>query len=230
MFYITGDTHGNFDRIFNFCKKYETTKDDVLIILGDSGINFWQDSKDDWLKHTLNETPITIFAIHGNHDIRPYNIPTYKETIWNNGTVYVESEYPNILFAKDGEIYNFNDNKVIVIGGAYSVDKFYRQRNGWPWFEDEQPNDIIKQYVESQLDMVNWNIDTVLTHTVPLKYEPTEVFLNFIDQSTVDKSTESWLDTIENRLTYKRWFAGHYHTEKSIDRLRIMFNDIIIFE
>lgn len=38
--YFTGDTHGSFSRIENFCSKMETSKDDVMIILGDAGINF----------------------------------------------------------------------------------------------------------------------------------------------------------------------------------------------
>ena len=46
-----------------------------------------------------------------------------------------------------------------------------------------------------------------------------------IDQRTVDKSTEEWLDSIEQRLSYKRWYCGHYHTEKKIDKLRFMFKD-----
>lgn len=32
----------------------------------------------------------------------------------------------------------------MVIGGAYSVDKEYRQKLGYGWWEDEQPNQEIK--------------------------------------------------------------------------------------
>ena len=46
----------------------------------------------------------------------------------------------------------------------------------------------------------------MITHTAPLKYEPTEVFLPMINQSTVDKSTEQWLDSIEEQLYYDRWY------------------------
>ena len=63
----------------------------------------------------------------------------------------------------------------------------------------------------------------------PFKYVPVETFLAGIDHSSVDTGTEEWLDTIEGRLTYRRWFAGHYHTEKTVDRLRIIFNDILAF-
>ena len=54
--------------------------------------------------------------------------------------------------------------------------------------------------MESQLDKRGWKVDVVLSHTTPLKYEPVEVFLLGIDQSKVDKSTEKWLDGIEDRL------------------------------
>ncbi len=42
---------------------------------------------------------------------RPWEVAEYEEKIWNEGIVYVEEQYPNILFAKDGEIYNFNGKK-----------------------------------------------------------------------------------------------------------------------
>ena len=40
MIYLTGDTHGRFERIGIFCDKMQTSRDDILIILGDAGINF----------------------------------------------------------------------------------------------------------------------------------------------------------------------------------------------
>jgi len=36
---ITGDTHGDFGRVESMCALADTTKDDLLIILGDVGIN-----------------------------------------------------------------------------------------------------------------------------------------------------------------------------------------------
>ena len=198
MIFRTGDTHGDFERIVDFCESMNTTKEDILIVLGDAGINYYLSGIDELLKRFLDKLPITIFCIHGNHEQRPYGIGTYEEMEWHGGIVYVEKEHPSILFAKDGEIYDFNGKKAIAIGGAYSVDKFYRVARGFAWFKNEQPSDEIKQYVEQQLDTVDWKVDYVLSHTAPLKYEPTEVFLSGINQSRVDKATEEWLDMIEN--------------------------------
>ena len=72
-------------------------------------------------------------------------------------------------------------------------------------------------------------MDVVLSHTCPLKYEPREVFLPGIDQSTVDKSTEQWLDTIEDKLTYTKWYCGHYHLQKTIDKMQFLFESIDAF-
>ncbi len=230
MFYITGDTHGDFSRIERFCDRFHPSKDDVMIILGDAGFNYYGGKRDQRAKKRMAEMPITIFSIHGNHEMHPGTIPSYHLRKWNGGMVFVEEEYPNLLFAVDGEVFDMGGQKTIVIGGAYSVDKYYRLANGWNWWADEQPTPEMKKGVEKVLDYENWKVDAVLTHTVPLKYEPVEVFLPQIDQSKVDKSTETWLDSIEDRLTYKHWYAGHYHTEKDIDRLTLLFESIREFK
>lgn len=123
MIYLTGDTHGSFERISEFCHRFKTTKEDVMIILGDAGINYYEGKRAELLKKMLDDMPITFFCIHGNHEQRPYAIPTYHEETWNGGMVYVEKKHPSILFGKDGEVYNLDGKKAIVIGGAYSVDK-----------------------------------------------------------------------------------------------------------
>ena len=233
MIYITGDTHARFERVIDFCEKKKTTKEDILIILGDAGINYYNGKKDILLKKLLADLPITLFCIHGNHEMRPYNVDGYELIDFKGGKVWVQKEYPNILFAKDGEIFNFENQgityKTIVIGGAYSVDKYYRLIRGWNWFEDEQPNKEIKDFVESQLEKNNWDIDIVLSHTCPKYYEPVEWFLNGLDQSTVDKSTEIWLDSIFERLNFKKWYCGHYHGSKKIDGFQFMFLDFDSF-
>ncbi len=226
MYYITGDRHGNLEDLVYFTFEHMTNIDDVMIILGDSGINYYQDERSYMIKNMLLQANITFFCIHGNHEERASNINSYKEKIWKNGIVYYEEDYPNLLFAKDGEIYDFDGKKVIVIGGAYSVDKDYRLKNDLNWFKSEQPSEKIKRYVENNLDKANWEVDYVLSHTSPLKYEPVEHFLPFINQRSIDKSTEKWLDEIENKLKYKRWYLGHFHCEKIVDKIKIMYKSI----
>ena len=224
MIYITGDKHGDFKDVLNFCYQNNTTKDDILIILGDAGINYFANKRDDILKSYLKEFPITFFSIHGNHEERPENIIGYKINKFYNGKIFFQEEYPNLLFAKDGEIYNFNDYKTLVIGGAYSVDKYFRLKYGYNWYSSEQPSEEVKKHVLEALK--NNKIDIILSHTCPYKYIPREMFIEEIDESLVDNSTEYFLDEIENSTDYKLWYCGHFHTDKEVDKMKFMFNDI----
>lgn len=223
--YLTGDTHGRFERIACFCRDYRTTREDVLIILGDAGVNYYLNHRDETLKQYIATMPITLLCIHGNHEARPTAALGYEPVECFGGTVMAQREYPNLLFALDGVVYELCGRSCIAIGGAYSIDKQYRILRGAAWWPDEQPDEEIKRRVESALARRGWHVDVVLSHTTPLSYEPTEAFLPFIDQSTVDTSTERWLDEIEHRLDYGRWYAGHFHTTKTVDKLRLMYQD-----
>lgn len=223
--YLTGDTHGEFDRIEDFCQEYGTTQEDVMVILGDAGINYWLDERDEALKEQLSRLPITLLCVHGNHEERPEEISGYEEQLWQGGMVLYQPEYPNLLFAQDGEVYDFDGKQAIVIGGAYSVDKYYRLANGAPWFATEQPDDAVKARVEEKLEQMGWRVDYVFSHTVPLSEIPRHALLPTIDQRTVDRSTEEWLEEIYQKLNCETWYAGHYHVTDSMGRVQLLFED-----
>lgn len=222
VIYYTGDIHGQKYEIARFCKRFNLTREDTVVILGDVGANYCGDERDKELKQALNSLKPTILCIHGNHEMRPEKISSYNEKKWNGGTVWFEEDYPTLLFAKDGEIYTMEGIRHIAIGGAYSVDKFFRLARGYGWWEDEQPSEEIKAYVEQQLK--DNQVDVVLSHTCPFRYEPTEVFLPGIDQSTVDTSVEEWLGRIEESIDYTAWFCGHWHINKRIDKMHFLFH------
>lgn len=224
MIYYTGDIHGSGEELFRFCTTQRLDENDIVILLGDVGANYYGGKRDQKLKTQFARLVPTFLCIHGNHEMRPENISSYRKKEWKGGIVWYEEAYPNLLFAKDGEIYDLEGLKHIAIGGAYSVDKYYRLERGYNWWEDEQPDDGIKFYVEEKIK--NSKIDVVLSHTCPYKYEPVEMFLPFIDQSTVDTSTEQWLDSIEEKIPYKAWFCGHWHINKRIDRIHFLFHGI----
>ena len=223
MIYITGDTHRDFSRLNNL----EISEDDMLIVLGDACINFFLNDEDVNLKRYLNSFKLKLFCIRGNHEERPENISTYKEVDMFGGKVYIEDEFPNLIFAKDGETYNIDGKSFLVIGGANSVDKEYRIAHGIEWFKDEQLTSDEKSKILEKVKEKHFDI--VLSHTCPYKYEPREVFISGIDQSKVDKSMEYFLDEIEKNIDYDKWYCGHYHTEKQVDKLEFMFGRIKIF-
>lgn len=227
MICLTGDTHGHFERIEAFCREKQTTVDDILIILGDTGFNFGGGARDLALKTYASQFHITIFSLHGNRENRPQNIPGYGEGTFCGGKILYEPQFPNLLFAVDGEVYRFGGRNCLAVGGAYSTGKAYRLAKGMGWWPDEQPSEKTKRHVEQLLDACGWQMDMVLTHTCPLRYKPLEALKPDLDQSTVDSTTEAWMDKIEERLDYKRWYCGHFHTDKTVGRLRILFQEFV---
>jgi len=87
MVYFTGDIHGSGCEVVRSCERYNLTDTDTLVLLGDVGANFYLDERDRKLKTALSGLKPTIFCIHGNHEIRPANIPSYITKDWNGGTV-----------------------------------------------------------------------------------------------------------------------------------------------
>lgn len=234
--FITGDIHANFKdikRIKKFCKENETTKEDAMIILGDVGVNYWLDERDIPVKEALFSCPITFLCIHGNHEERASKILSYY---YGNskkyGGIWYEYDYPNIYFLEDGE-HIINGKRFLVASGAYSVDKEYRLATGKKWFASEQMDDNTKKRLAA-IVCLNNSFDYILSHTAPLNYEPRYLFLSMIDQSTVDKSMENYLQWIYENIdlnTLKKWYFGHYHDDNLLsDKLRLMYNNIIEIE
>jgi len=234
LIYITGDTHREFKRVVDFCLHQKTSEQDILVILGDTGINYVGENYykyagrlcDEDLKKALNHLPITLFCLHGNHEQRPESLEIYEEREWNGGKVYFEPEFPNLVFAKDGEIYELSGKRCLAIGGAYSVDKEYRLEKDMEWWEDEQPSKETKKLVEKRLKAAKWQIDVVFSHTCPYKYVA-QIFP--FAYTKVDISTEKWLDKIEDKLEFSNWYCGHMHVEKEIGKMRFMYEDFAEF-
>ena len=226
-FIITGDTHGKvWQRLFNISHNMniENPEEMGIIILGDAGLNFYLNQTDDRHKKELVKYGFQIYCVRGNHEERPENLEyelIYDENV--NGKVYIDPVNPNIKYFKDGGEYDIEGHKTLVIGGAYSVDKKYRllraglteetndpKKSGW--FSDETLSNQEKYKI--QVDVLNKEYDLILTHTCPHSFEPTDLFLNFINQEEVDKSMEYFLDWVKDNIKWKVWLFGHYHADR----------------
>lgn len=262
--YVMGDIHGSFKPIRDFHLRHNTNKeynevDKTMILLGDAGLNFFFNHRDEEFKKKLGKYPFTYFVVRGNHEERPSicaeNNPDkwHREPFWG-WRVWVENDYPYIKYAEDFVALYFipagieyvepedptqDDIEVpiyyrtLVIPGAYSVDKYKRLQAGWSWFPQEQLNESEMLAGKALLEPFNWKCDLVLSHTCPIIYEPTDLFLSVVDQSMVDKSMERYLGEIEYKLDYKTWLWGHYHQFRDYPRpdgryRTMLFNDAAI--
>lgn len=210
--YISGDTHRDFSR-FKILKDEE---DIAVIILGDAAVNWILDNEDQIFKQSLKKKypNITWYLLRGNHEARPAALPTIQ-TDWDDeiqGYVQYEPNFLHIRYLLDGGEYQINGHSILTIGGAYSVDKFYRLQKGYIWYEDEQlTQEEMKQITSS---IFGKHYDFILTHTCPFDWRPVDLFLSGLDQSTVDNTMELWLDELRTQCSWKVWLFGHYHADR----------------
>lgn len=239
--FITGDKHGEYYDLSKKLVEANATSKDVCIILGDHGTLYYDDAGNDRKKAMLAMNLPTFICLRGNHDRRPdcaafSHRLVYLDTPLYAGHFYVDDKRPTILYTKEYGWYRFGTKQVFVICGAFSVDKFHRfdkQKMGFStyyWFSDEQLFPRERADAEKMVSEGYEDEFYIMSHTAPLKYLPTEKFLSCIDQTKVDQTMERWMDRMEEKLPYSVWYAGHYHADKSIDRMRFLFDDLITFE
>lgn len=239
--FVTGDKHGYYETLAKQLKDANATTNDVVIILGDHGTLYYGSQNDEFKKIRANRLPATLIMLRGNHDRRPtaegyphkkvtLNTPAYA------GTFYIDESYPNILYTTEYGWYRFGTKHVYVICGAYSVDKYkrlYMQKHGFTsyhWFADEQLSHDEQLQVQSEIMKHPMEAFDIMSHTVPLTYKPTDCLLTGIDQSTVDQSTEEWLDILEHQVQYRNWYCGHWHIDRSVYKVRFLYEDLILYD
>lgn len=240
--FVHGDTHGNFIWMTNGCLKDLVPDETGIVILGDAGFNFYLNKYDDRLKKEVNVRGFKIYCVRGNHCARPQDVEGYKLIHDDdvNGEVYVQDEYPNIRFFKDWGKYQLGEYTVAVIGGAYSVDKWWRLQRAnvqtkmdkdyfnpkkTGWFYNEQLS--TDEMVQAMHELSGAQYDFVFSHTCPYSLMPTDLFLNFIDQSTVDNSMEKWMEELKDKFDWNIWLFAHYHSDR-LERphVEMYYNDL----
>ena len=249
--FITGDNHGDFSRYRNIEQQYWSNETGI-IVLGDFSINFYLSKTDTRKKEELMENyPFYFYVIRGNHEARPQNLPGIQLIYDYNvqGHVYYEEAFPRIRYFMDYGVYNIKGYNCLIIGGAYSVDKKWRldrvgltEQTNIPkqsgWFNDEQLTQLEMTNCMSLVKALNINnqkIDFIMSHTCPTSFQPVDMVLGFIDQSTVDNSMENFLEKIIHSIDWNIYLFGHYHADRielphveqyyyNIDNIDTIFN------
>ena len=249
MIYITGDTHSDFRRFQEsvFPEQMEMTKEDYCIIAGDFG-GVWYGVNDkahrkaeDYKLDELDNRSFTTLFVPGNHEnyarLMSDEFPV-KE--WNGGMV--KEIRPSILMLMRGEMYEIDRIKFFTFGGASSHDitdgildgadpdwktkalqlrrrgKYYFRIKGISWWEQELPTEEEMQHGIDVLNQNKWKTDFVITHCAP---SSTQALLGNHDNNVLTK----YLEEIRQKLTYKRWFFGHYH-----NNMQVNAQDILLYE
>ena len=225
MIYITGDIHGDINQLHYIMDKVNCSMDNTIIQLGDFGGNYYLNKKDKKFKDEIYHYDMNWFVIRGNHDANPINNKNIMMVKRYGNIGYIENDYPNIFYAINGKIYNIENNEFLVLGGAYSVDKFYRIEKGYQWFSDEQMS--IEEQEKFLKNMPN-KVQNILSHTCPYPNIPRHLFLSQINQPTVDNSMEMFLSKVKSNIKYNNWFFGHFHANEIVEKNMYMLYDGVI--
>ena len=218
MIYTTGDTHAN---QYKWAEQIDAvlSPTDIILVCGDFGIGFWSGRY--WSEETfydfLSEQKYTVLFIDGNHENFD-KLYSYPVEIWCGGKVHKIRH--NIIHLMRGEIYCIDDHSIFVMGGGYSIDKYYR-KEGITWWPQEMPSEEEYTNALENLRKVDFKVDYIITHTAPSE---TVCYLSILRSLGIKKDAvqeqplTSFLDEIQRTVTYKHWYFGHFHADLELWR------------
>lgn len=208
----TGDTHGEFRRFYDMG---ELNKEDTaVIILGDAGFNTGMQHDCHKKNKLAKKFDGYVYCVMGNHELRPSQTEG-MDLVWDenvSGSVWMQKQWPKIRYFQEYGVYWINGHRTLVLGGAYSVDKQFRLLNGWFWNPKEQLD--AEERNAAMRMIVGEKFDFILSHTCPISWEPTDLFLSTVNQSKVDRTMELWLDDVKDKCEWKVWMFGHFHQDR----------------
>lgn len=244
MIYITGDTHGNFERFSShiFHEQKGMTKDDYVIVCGDFGI--WDTSKSQ--QHCLNwldEKPFTTLFVDGNHE--NYDLlKTFPVSEWNGGKV--QRIRKSVIHLMRGQVFALQGKKFFTMGGASSHDirdgildpddPYFTQKRRQldrqcgmyrishvSWWAEELPGDAEYEDALRNLEKHDWKVDVILSHCCPTSVA--DIIGGGMFQP--DRLTDFFED-VKDRCAFEHWFFGHYHENRIIMRKYILLFEQIV--
>ncbi len=213
-FIISGDTHStlDIDKIVNFFEKNgdKYSENDYLIICGDVGVCGFSAENEAATREILRNLPVTSLFIDGNHE-NFYELNSYPVDDWNGGNVHIIEK--NIIHLMRGQIFKINGTSFFTFGGAYSIDRMYREK-GISWFPEEIPT--IEEYETGweNLEKEHYQVDYIITHSGPREVVAA---MGYGEMSDDETELRQYLQRVADNTDFKAWFFGHFHEDSVIE-------------
>lgn len=164
MLYVTGDTHGDYERFTSSALK-KLKKGDTLFICGDFGF-IWDGSKnEEKLLKKIGKLKYNVCFIDGTHEnferLRSYEVSEFK-----GGKVHHITG--NLYHLMRGQTYDFDGVSVFAMGGGESPDIDIRSDLN-SWSGDEIPTEAELTEGAKNLKKSGNRVDIIITHEPPMK-------------------------------------------------------------
>ena len=221
MIYVTGDTHGDRDRLSKISLS-KLKEGDTLIICGDFGFLWDNSRKEQKILKQLGKRKYNICFIDGTHE--NFNLlNSYEISEWHGGKVH--KIYGNLYHMLRGQIFQIEGKKIFTMGGGESSDIDIRRDVG-AWQKEEIPTQEELLEGAENLEVAGYDMDMIITHEPPLKVKS---FLNLNDNEMLRVTAlNAYFEELSVNCKFKRWYFGSLHIDKYISGShRAVFQDII---
>ena len=216
MIFVTGDLHGANDiqklDETHFPDQSEMSKDDFLIISGDFGLVWNNSEKESYWRNWLAERNFTTLFVDGNHENHDL-LDSYPVKMWKGGKVHFICD--SIIHLMRGQIYQIEGLEFFTFGGGESIDKLGRTP-GESWWAREMPSWVEYEEGLVNLEKHNWKVDFVITHECSEKIF-TELTRYGVGAFKYKNNLRTFFDELEEKVSFEKWFFGHYHDQGEID-------------
>lgn len=221
LIYITGDTHGEVERLAP--SKLRALKEgDTLIVCGDFGFIWDGSKKEQKILKQLGKRKYNICFIDGTHENFSL-LNGYGVSEWNGGKVH--KIYDNLYHLMRGQIYNIDGKSVFTMGGGESPDIDIRSENDG-WSRDEIPSQDELLEGAKNLEKHGFSVDIVVTHEPPTRIKG---FLQLKDYDMLRVTAlNAYFEELSDSCKFSKWFFGSMHVDKYISGTHIaVFKNIV---
>ena len=234
---------GDFGGVWNYDSRYDSTKstfkDKICLEYGESKEErYWLD----WLA----EKPFTILFCDGNHENFDRLNNAYSEVDFHGGKAHQIRE--NVYHLMRGYIFDLNEASFFVFGGARSHDisagilrpyefqteqefkaayKKLRDSSALyriehiSWWKEELPSDEEMERGLRELSSHNWKVDFIVSHCAPSSIA---AHAGLSDRNRLTQ----YLEKVNGKLAFRKWFFGHYHGNSQILGRYIMLYEQVV--
>jgi len=224
---FSGDLHANSSGEISsvtkrsLLKKYRNEKYSRInyhIILGD-GCFMWPGNyiHDQLNYETLAKRKFPVLCVIGNHEPILGMCDLQETDIGIGEKVYQIYENPFVAYLKRGKVYTIDGFKMLVLGGALSIDKEYQIKNK-TWWEREYWSEQEEQDVLKLLKTEN-TFDCVLSHTGPDHVNNRLLKSSILPHLQVKDKVAFLNDEIHKRIKFREWWCGHLHRDQYLSNM-----------
>lgn len=221
MIYITGDLHGEIERLESKAVK-KLKKGDTLIVCGDFGFVWDGSEREKKVLKKLGKQKYRILFVAGCHD--NYDLLESYPTIELCGG-QVRQISGNLYELLRGEVYEIDGKTVFAFGGGTSDDEHLREE-GVTWWKNEMPDDTEYERAIQNLAAHHNEIDYIVTHDMSTSMKQ---FINIKENDNEVEKIHAFLNALSKNVKFGYWFFGQYHQDKQIPpRYYAMFRNVIL--